>query len=423
MDKQPTINIGVIGHVSHGKTTIVQKLTTKDTRAYRKEMVTNKTIKVGYANAKIFKCDKCNDYRSGESSLDVLQCNNCNNYMKLVRHVSFVDCPGHNTFMSVMLNGTAVMDTTICVISANDVVPAKQTKEHIIAASKVGLDIKCILLNKIDLVEKDEAMNKIKQINKFLDTYGFHNIPIIPISANYNINMKYVCDFIANNIKDKVTTIESIPKLITIRSFNINAPYIPINKLKGGVIGGSIMNGIIKPDDKVVILPGFYIPNEEGGFIYQEIVSKVVSIKSENNDLPEANSGGLVGIQLTIDSSFTVQDKLAGNLMFKADTVEDIKDYDVYDVLFVKFTIIDEFDVKDKKLLKNDILIINCNSKNITCRVNRVKNKSNKIELKLLDMPICAKLNDTIAISRKNKYDSKLIGTGIILDGMESKRA
>eukprot|EP00158_Paraphelidium_tribonemae_P005678 Partr_v1_DN27460_c1_g1_i3_m72279 putative eukaryotic translation initiation factor 2 len=116
ISKQATINIGTIGHVAHGKSTVVKAISGVQTVRFKNELERNITIKLGYANAKIFACSKCprpTRYRSyGSAKMPPFACGrgDCDGEMELVRHVSFVDCPGHDVLMATMLSGAAVMD-------------------------------------------------------------------------------------------------------------------------------------------------------------------------------------------------------------------------------------------------------------------------------------------------------------------------
>src|SRR3990172_1790462 len=112
MRDQPTLNIGLIGSVSDGKSTIVKRLTSIDTQRHSSEKKSNKTINLGYANAKIFRCPNCPKpgcYQSYPSQIYDPLCQICKTTMTLEKHVSFVDVPGHNSLMAAMLNGTCVM--------------------------------------------------------------------------------------------------------------------------------------------------------------------------------------------------------------------------------------------------------------------------------------------------------------------------
>jgi translation initiation factor 2 subunit 3 len=115
--RQATINIGTIGHVAHGKSTVVKAISGVQTVRFKNELERNITIKLGYANAKIYKCDneECprpTCYRSYKSEKEVdppCERDGCEGTYRLLRHVSFVDCPGHDILMSTMLSGAAVM--------------------------------------------------------------------------------------------------------------------------------------------------------------------------------------------------------------------------------------------------------------------------------------------------------------------------
>jgi hypothetical protein len=124
ISRQATINIGTIGHVAHGKSTLVKAISGVQTVRFKNELERNITIKLGYANAKIYRCDskscpRLGSYRSYCSSKeDTFPCERpgCNGTMRLERHVSFVDCPGHDILMATMLNGAAVMDAALLLI-------------------------------------------------------------------------------------------------------------------------------------------------------------------------------------------------------------------------------------------------------------------------------------------------------------------
>ena len=128
ISRQATINLGTIGHVAHGKSTVVKAISGVTTVRFKNELERNITIKLGYANAKIYKCvdptcPRPSCYKSfGSSKEDTPICDECkigggNGEMKLLRHVSFVDCPGHDILMATMLNGAAVMDGALLLIA------------------------------------------------------------------------------------------------------------------------------------------------------------------------------------------------------------------------------------------------------------------------------------------------------------------
>merc|ERR1712226_1835235 len=151
----------------------------------------NITIKLGYANAKIYKCDNSSCprpvcYRScGSSKEDVFQCDrtSCTGKFRLMRHVSFVDCPGHDILMATMLNGAAVMDAALLLVAGNETCPQPQTSEHLAAVEIMRLQHIIILQNKVDLVKPDAATAQQEQIKKFVAGTVAGSAPILPISA------------------------------------------------------------------------------------------------------------------------------------------------------------------------------------------------------------------------------------------------
>ncbi|KAG9610724.1 putative translation initiation factor 2, gamma subunit, partial [Aureobasidium melanogenum] len=131
ISRQATINIGTIGHVAHGKSTVVKAISGVQTVRFKNELERNITIKLGYANAKVYKCDneECprpTCYRSYKSDKEVdppCEREGCSGTYRLLRHVSFVDCPGHDILMSTMLSGAAVMDAALLLIAGNETCP------------------------------------------------------------------------------------------------------------------------------------------------------------------------------------------------------------------------------------------------------------------------------------------------------------
>ncbi|KAG9967929.1 putative translation initiation factor 2, gamma subunit, partial [Aureobasidium melanogenum] len=157
ISRQATINIGTIGHVAHGKSTVVKAISGVQTVRFKNELERNITIKLGYANAKVYKCDneECprpTCYRSYKSDKEVdppCEREGCSGTYRLLRHVSFVDCPGHDILMSTMLSGAAVMDAALLLIAGNETCPQPQTSEHLAAIEIMKLNHIIILQNKV----------------------------------------------------------------------------------------------------------------------------------------------------------------------------------------------------------------------------------------------------------------------------------
>ncbi|HUW49270.1 MAG TPA: GTP-binding protein, partial [Patescibacteria group bacterium] len=133
--RQPEINIGTIGHVDHGKTTLVQALTGVWAARHSEELKRGITIKLGYADMPIYKCSKCEPPKNYTTEPT---CPGCGTKAVFVRAISFVDAPGHEALMATMLSGAAIMDGALLVIAADEPCPQPQTREHLAAADATG---------------------------------------------------------------------------------------------------------------------------------------------------------------------------------------------------------------------------------------------------------------------------------------------
>lgn len=412
MDNQPTFNIGFIGDVGNGKTSLVSAITSTNTRRYKKEQEQGGTRKLGYANAKIFKCDKCPEplcYTSGSGETIEINCENCNDKTKLIRHFSIVDCPGHDSLMATMLNGTSVMDFTILVESvSNSVFPGKQTKEHLKITEISKIPNICVCLNKIDVYKKEDTIERMKLLKKYLAETTCKDNDIIPISANSKINYKYILQDIVDKTKNfnLEESEENICKMFGVRSFNINKQYSDYKDIKGGVIGGSISYGKLNKGDEITIYPGHIISADKQCC---PIKTKVLEMLSEKNQLDTAHSGGLIAVQTEIDSFFTSQDKLIGSCIIKGEPK--IK-------VFHSIRILTEIFNEKYPVNTGDKIYVNCNSKNIICNVEKMNKKKTKMEL-TGTYPICAEIGDKINISIMNGNTKCLAMTGEIVEGDE----
>ena len=324
MSRQATINIGTIGHVAHGKTTVVKAITGVHTIRSKLEKERNITHDLGYANAKLYKCTSCTShsaYKSfGSEKEDIIKCENSNckdGKLELQRHISFVDCPGHDILMATMLNGAAVMDAALLLVAANEPCPQPQTSEHLAAVENMNMKNIIILQNKIDTIMKEAKDNRAKDqyhtIKNFIHHTCAENSPIIPISAQFKYNIDVVIENLCK-IPIPVRDFISPPKFIIVRSFDVNKPGEEVDGLLGGVAGGTLIRGVLRVGSEVEIRPGICIkkPNDEVKVI--PIFTKIVSLKAENNHLIYAVPGGLIGIGTKIDPDLTIKNKLAGRV-------------------------------------------------------------------------------------------------------------
>ncbi|KAJ3056793.1 hypothetical protein HK097_004057 [Rhizophlyctis rosea] len=426
ISRQATINIGTIGHVAHGKSTVVKAISGVQTVRFKNELERNITIKLGYANAKIFKCDNeacprpgCyRSYRSDKEEGFACERLGCMGKMRLQRHVSFVDCPGHDILMATMLNGAAVMDAALLLIAGNESCPQPQTSEHLAAIEIMKLKHIIILQNKVDLIKESAAEEHYKSILAFVKGTVADDAPIIPVSAQLKYNIDAINEYIVKKIPIPRRDFTSDPRLIVIRSFDVNKPGAEVADLKGGVAGGSILCGVLKLGDEIEVRPGIVSKDNEGKIKCRAIFSRIVSLYTENNDLKFAVPGGLIGVGTRIDPTLCRADRLVGQVLGSVGklpaifTELEINYFLLRRLLGVKTE--DKKQAKVQKLTKNEVLMVNIGSTSTGGRVLSVKADLAKI---LLTAPACTEINEKIALSRRIDRHWRLIGWGKIKRG------
>src|SRR5512136_2469221 len=253
LPKQPEVNIGTIGHVDHGKTTLVQAMTGVWASRHSEELKRGITIKLGYADLPIYKCPNCKTPKQFSTKPT---CPFCNSEAEFVRAISFVDAPGHEALMATMLSGAAIMDGAILVIAADEPCPQPQTREHLAAAEVIGIKNIIIVQNKIDIVDQKRAMKSYEEIKAFVKGTVAENAPIIPISAQRDINIDVLLTAIQEIVPTPQRDETKPPFMYIIRSFDTNKPGTAIEDLEGGIIGGTIAQGKFTEGEEIEIRPG-----------------------------------------------------------------------------------------------------------------------------------------------------------------------
>jgi translation initiation factor 2 subunit 3 len=393
----PTINVGIVGHIDHGKTTLLSKLSGKWTDTHSEELKRGITIKLGYSDS-IIKIDADGKYTSKK---DVEG--------KPVRYLTFVDAPGHEMLMATMLSGAAIMDATILVVAANEGIKP-QTKEHLAALQAKKIKHVIIVQNKIDLVTKEQAFESYKKIKEFVKGTIAENAPIIPVSAQQEINLDKVLEELCKiqvperNTKDK-------PLFLIARSFDINRPGTTLKELHGGVLGGALKQGTLKIGDEIEIKPG-YTYKKQNQFYYQTVKTKIVSMHKGDHAITEAVPGGSLAIETELDTSLTKADALSGCIASTAGNLAEISS-----TINVKYTLFPEVfgtENHDKvgNLIASEPLMLSVNTSTTVGMVKKIK--GNEVELNL-KIPIVPIKGETIGIARNINSHWRLIGFGDIL--------
>jgi len=441
ISRQATINIGTIGHVAHGKSTVVKAISGVQTVRFKNELERNITIKLGYANAKIYKGDPLpeNDagaadgaaagaaqvggfYTSrGSSHPDSFTDEKTGVAYKLRRHVSFVDCPGHDILMATMLNGAAVMDAALLLVAGNETCPQPQTSEHLAAVEIMRLKNIIILQNKVDLVKPDAALAQHEQIRKFVAGTVADAAPVIPISAVLKYNIDVVCEYLVHRVPVPLRDFTSVPRMIVIRSFDVNKPGQDVSDLQGGVAGGSILQGVLRVNDEVEVRPGIVTKSADGDGTMRctPIYSRISSLYAESNDLQFAVPGGLIGVGTRIDPTLTRADRLVGQVLGLKGQLPDVfAEIEISYYLLRRLLGVKTSDggkqAKVQKLSRAEILMVNIGSTATGGKVQAVKGDLAKIAL---TQPVCTTEGEKIALSRRVDKHWRLIGWGQIRKG------
>jgi translation initiation factor 2 subunit 3 len=400
---QPEINIGMVGHVDHGKTTLTQALTGKWTDQHSEEMKRGISIKLGYADADFYRVTMKNGEEHYTSEPDKEEYKG--GKLEHLRTVSFVDAPGHETLMAKMLSGAAIMDAAILIIAANEKCPQPQTREHLSALEVMGFDNIIVVQNKIDVCSKENAMESYEEIKKFLKGTQLEDAPIIPVSAHHNRNIDLLIQAIEELFPTPKKDLKNDFQMNIARSFDINKPGTTPKNIKGGVLGGTISSGQVKIGDKLEIRPGR--TTKKG---LESISAEVVSLHS-GISRQNLGPGGLVAIGTSLDPAMTKSDSLLGNVIGKPGSLPP-----VWDRLKVETTLLDRVvgtkNIQDVEELKTKEQLVITVGTSTTVGVP-VTVKDNIVDIKL-SIPVCAPVGQRIALSRQVDGKWHLIGYGII---------
>ncbi|KAF9588295.1 hypothetical protein IFM89_008712 [Coptis chinensis] len=362
-------DVRTIGHVAHGKSTVVKAISGIQTVRFKNELERNITIKLWYANAKIYKCENepcprpfcykygdLQSYGSGKEGSPAL-------------YVMPLD--GHDILMATMLNGAAIMDGALLLIAANESCLQPQTSEHLAALEIMQLNHIIILQNKVDLVQEDVAINQHEAIQTLIKHSVVDGAPIIPISGQLKSG---------------------------------------VDDLKGGVAGGSILRGILKVNQTIEVRPGIVNKDESGKIIScTPIYSRIVSLFAEQNELQFAVPGGLIGVGTTMDPMLTRADRLVGQVLGEVGSLPEI-------YIELKGT---ESQGNVSKLTKNEDLMLNIGSMSTGAKVLEVKKEEKKYVCRLLlTSPVCTRVDVKVVLSRKIEHHWRLIGWGKVTEGL-----
>ncbi len=397
------VNIGLFGHVDHGKTTLVEALTGTWADVHSEEIKRGITIRLGYAETTIYKCKKCEEPNCYSTTN---KCPTCFGDTEPVRTVSFVDAPGHNALMATVLSGASLIDGALLLISADEECPQPQTAEHLMTLGIVGIKNIVIVQNKIDIASKEKALESYQQIKDFVKGTVAENAPIIPISALQRVNVDALLQALEKYIPTPERDLKSDPKMFIARSFDVNKPGTEIEKISGGVIGGSLTKGLLRVGDKIEIKPGVRVKDK-----YVPLKTEITALQKFGKKLEEAGPGGLIGVGTKLDPSLTKSDFLTGNLAGLEGKLPPTWDRLTLETKLLEKVVGTKENKKVKNITTNEPLMITSGTGRTVGMVTSAREKTVEINLKA---PICAEKKDKIAIFRQLGGRWRLIGYGII---------
>ncbi|MCU4926184.1 translation initiation factor IF-2 subunit gamma [Halobacteria archaeon AArc-dxtr1] len=405
-NQQPEVNIGLVGHVDHGKTTLVQALSGSWTDQHSEEMKRGISIRLGYADATFRRCpgvDEPECYTVEEECPDGSE-------SEPLRTVSFVDAPGHETLMATMLSGASLMDGAVLVVSANEPVPQPQTEEHLMALDIIGIENIVIAQNKVDLVDPETARNNYEQIQEFVEGTVAEDAPVVPVSAGQEVNL----DLLINAIEEEIPTPErdpdAEPRMHVARSFDINKPGTSAADLAGGVLGGSLVQGQLDVDDEIEVKPGRQI--EEGGQTeFVPIETTIRSLQAGGQSADTVTPGGLLGVGTGLDPALTKGDALAGRIAGPPGSLPQTWESFTMSVdLLERVVGMDGGETIDE-ISTGEPLMMTVGTSTTVGAVTSARSGECEVTLK---RPVCAEPGAKIAINRRIGARWRLIGLGTL---------
>jgi translation initiation factor 2 subunit 3 len=403
---QPEVNIGLVGHVDHGKTTLVRALSGEWTDQHSEEMKRGISIRLGYADATFRRCPE--EEEPGAFTVDE-HCEDHDVETDLLRTVSFVDAPGHETLMATMLSGAAIMDGAVLVVSATENVPQAQTEEHLMALDIIGIDNIVIAQNKIDLVDRDRARENYDQIKSFVEGTVAEDAPIVPISAQQGVNMDLLIDAVEREIPTPDRDPGAEAQMLVARSFDINRPGTTWEDLKGGVLGGSLVQGQLEADDELQLRPGREV--EEGGKSeWRPVETDVRSLQAGGQTVEAATPGGLLGAGTGLDPAITKGDALAGQVAGPPETLPPTHEQFTMDVELLE-RIVGDDGGEVEKISTGEPLMLTIGTATTVGSVTSARGGECEVALK---RPVCAQDGAKIAINRRVGARWRLIGVGTL---------
>lgn len=407
---QPVMNIGLVGHVDHGKTTLTERLSGKWTDTHSEELKRGITIRLGYADTTFYRnprkegvaqyTTKAVDAETKEPNEPLLK-------------VSFVDAPGHESLMATMLAGATIMDGALLMIAANEVCPQPQTREHLMALQISGIKKVVVVQNKIDLVTKERALRNYQQIKEFLKGTPYEDAPIVPISAQRGVNIDVLIKVMLDTFTVPERDQKADPVMVVARSFDINKPGTVPAKLKGGVLGGALKQGTLRVGETIEIRPG-RIVEEANKVKAKPLRTKIIGLMTGGHAVDEVAPGGSIAVLTSLDHAVVRSDMLTGSVVGHPDKLPPVwEEQFVLQPTLLERVVGSQEELKVNPLTINELLMLNVNSAATVGIVTDLRKGRVVCKLK---KPVCAAVGSKVTMSRRVGTRFRLIGYGEIVE-------
>jgi translation initiation factor 2 subunit 3 len=310
--------------------------------------------------------------------------------------------------MATMLSGAAIIDAAILLVSANESCPQPQTKEHLMALDISGIKDIIVVQNKIDLISKEEALENYNQIKEFLKGTEAEDAPVIPLSAQHNVNVDFLIQTIQEKFKTPTRDKNKYPIFLVARSFDVNKPGSLIKNIVGGVLGGAMKCGVLKKGEPIEIRPGI---KKEGKDIWKPVKTTIEGFMWGGKMTDEIGEGGSASILTKLDPSVVKSDSLVGNIVGLTGHMPEAKDKLKLEPKLLERVVGSKEELKVEDVKLNELLMLNVNSSVTVGTVVDVKKEFIEVSLK---KPICVDKEDKVTISRMIGARWRLIGYGIL---------
>jgi translation initiation factor 2 subunit 3 len=295
------------------------------------------------------------------------------------------------------------------VISANEPCPQPQTKEHLMALELVGIRRIVIVQNKIDVVSQKVAVENYNQIREFIKGTIAEGAPIIPVSAQKGINIGALIEALDTTIPTPERDPEAVPIMLVARSFDINKPGASWKDIKGGVVGGSLIQGVLHEGDDLEIRPGRQVHSGR----WEPVETKITSINMGKKKIQEATPGGLLGVATKLDPALAKSDALAGQVAGAPGSLPPVWDRLRFRVTLMERVVGATSELAIEPLKHNEPLMLSVGTAVTVGVVTGSRKETVEMQLK---RPVCAAIGARIAISRQVGARWRLIGMGVLTE-------